>query len=164
MTISTAFKNAIFAQQSSEVLILLLTITHPDLTDDILLATDPYDVLPIAGVRGVVSRGLEFVYLPINFTLPSDDDTGAARAKLTIDNIDRRIVAAIRSVTGNLQCKMELVLASDVDAVELSFDGFELANAQYDAMTVETELFINNYEEEPFPAGRFVPSLFPGLF
>lgn len=162
--LSNAARQAIFAQQTEEAFVVLLTISHPNFTDDIRLASNPQEVLPDAGVRGVISNGLEYVYFPFSITLPNEDDTGVARAQLSVDNVDRRVTAAIRSADSSVAVKIEIVLASDPDSVEMSLDGFQMAQATYDALTVSGELSMQYFDLEPFPSKRFTPSDFPGIF
>lgn len=162
--LSNAARAAIFAQQTDEAFIVLLTISHPNFTDDIRLSSDSFEVLPDAGVRGVVSRGDEFIYCPFSFQLPNEDDTGVARAQLSVDNVDRRVTQAVRSADSAVSVKIEVVLASDPDSVEMSLEDFQMAQASYDALTVSGELSMQYFDTEPFPAKRFTPSDFPGIF
>lgn len=162
--VSTTFREAAYAQQTGEVWICLLTITDVGLTAPIRLTSDPFETLPIAAVPGVVSRGNEYIYLPFNIELPTQDDTGISRARLSIENVDRRIVAAVRNGTNDLRILVEIVLASDVDTPELALPDFQLSNVDYDAMTIEGDLTLEYFFLEPFPARRMTPSDFPGLF
>jgi hypothetical protein len=57
-----------------------------------------------------------------------------------------------------------VVRASEPDLVEASFPFFRLLDVRYDALVVEGELGVEDLTAEPFPAARFVRSLFPGLF
>ncbi len=59
---------------------------------------------------------------------------------------------------------MEVVMASDPDTVESVISGFKLTNIKADALTVEGELTITPFENEPFPSGSFTPGDFPGIF
>jgi hypothetical protein len=86
------------------------------------------------------------------------------KAKLSIDNIDRTIVAAIRSINTAPTVLIEIVRAADLSTVEASFPDFQLINITYDAMVVSGDLTVENFTAEPFPAATFCPSLFPGLF
>lgn len=162
--LSTNAKQAIFAQQTSEIFAILLTITHPDLTNPIRLSSDSHELLPTAGVRGIISRGQEYIYLPFSVSLPSQDETGVARAQISIDNIDRTIVQAVRQANSSLAIKIEVILVSDPDNVEISIDNFKLQKVTYDAFTVGGELSLEYYDLEPFPYKRFTPSGFPGIF
>jgi hypothetical protein len=81
-----------------------------------------------------------------------------------IDNIDRRIVQAVRSLTSAPAVLIEIVRAADPDTVEARFVDFKLANVTYDAQVVEGDLTVEDFTAEPFPSASFSPSLFPGLF
>lgn len=164
MTISVDFRRAVNAPESDVVSILLLAITGDGLSAPIYLCTDPYENLPIAGVKGVVSNGVEYIYLPISFTLPSMDDKGSARATISIDNIDREIVAAARGATGVLNLNFKIVLHSDVDAVEIEVDNLRLVNVSFNARTVSGEISQRDYGKESWPSKRRTPSLYRGAF
>lgn len=162
--VSNEFKASVFSQQTDEVFIALITISHESFTDDIRVASDPFELLPTAGERGVVSNGLEYIYLPFRLVLPSEDDTGVARARLEMDNVDRRAVAAIRNANSSLSVNIDIVLASDVDNVEMSVQDFRLEKVRYDALTISGDLTVEYYDLEPFPYQRFTPSAFQGMF
>lgn len=162
--VSSTFREAAYASQTDEVIIALVTFTSDQLAAPILVASDPYELLPSAGVRGVVSNGDEYIYLPFEIYLPQDDEGGATKARIRVDNVDRQMVAAARSVTKPINVKMQIVLSSDVDLVEMEFDNFQLSNVNYDAYAIEGDLTLNFWNLEPFPSGRFTPSNFPGLF
>ena len=162
--LSNAAKHAIYAQQTDEVFIILATISNPNFEDDIRVCSDPYELLPDAGVKGVVSRGQEYIYLPFTINLPAQDDTGVAKASISIDNISREIVSAVRKASSSLGITIEIVLASAVDNVEVSVQDFRLERVSYDAFTVSGDISAEYFDLEPFPARRFTPSDFPGLF
>ena len=162
--LSTNAKAAVFAAQTKEVFIILATIDHPNFDQPFRVASDPYELLPDAGVRGVVSRGNEYIYLPFSITLPQEDETGVSRATLKVDNIDRRVVAAVRQANSAISVTLEIVLSSDVDIVEMSIEDFRLQQVTYDAFTVSGDISVEYFDLEPFPSGRFTPSFFPGLF
>lgn len=162
--VSNTFKKAVFDQQTSEAFILLLTIDHPSFTQPIRVCSDPYEDLPDAGVRGVVSQGDEYLYLPFSISLPVQDIAGVARASLSVDNISREIVAAVRRANSALSIKIEIVLASDVNAPEVTINDFRLERVSYDAYTVSGDLTMAYYDLEPFPSRRFTPSDFVGMF
>lgn len=162
--VSTEFKAAVFSESTEEVFIALLTLSHPSFPDDIRLTSDPMEVLPTAGVRGVISRGLEYVFLPFMLTLPGQDDTGIARASIVIDNVDRQTLAAVRLADSAVKVGFEIVLSSDVDVPEMVAADFVLEKIKYDALTVSGEITVENFDLEPFPFQRFTPSNYPGIF
>lgn len=162
--ISQELRDAVFSQETGEVFIGLLTISHPNFVEDIRVCDDPFEVLPVAGVRGVVSRGDEYVFLPFKFELPGTNDTGTAKGRLQIDNVDQRIVQAVRTANSALRLKIEIMLSSNVEVPRYVADDFRLDSVTYDALTVEGDLSMEYYDTEPFPQGRFTPSNFPGIF
>lgn len=162
--LSNAAKQAIFAQETAEVFILLVTISHPNFLEDIRVSSDPTDILPIAGERGTVSRGLEYVYCPFTINLPIQDDTGIARANISIDNVGREAVDAVRSADSALSITTEIVLASQPDEIEVSAPDFRLERVAYDALTISGDISVEYFDLEPYPCARQVPSLFQGLF
>lgn len=162
--VSNVFKEAAYAQETEEVIIALLTITSENLTQPIRVASDPYEVLPIAGVRGVVSRGEEFIFLPFEIEMPRDDKTGIVSAKLVIENVSRDIVKVLRETRTAVDLKIEVVLSNDVDLVEETFDELRLYDVNYNALTIEGRLGMDYFEREPVPYGRFTPANFPGMF
>lgn len=162
--VSAAFKEAAFSQQTDQAFISLLTFSGGNLPEPIYLTNDPYELLPIANVRGVVSNGIEFIYLPFEVYLPQSDETGVSRARLKIDNVDRRIVLAARTAGSDMNVQLQIVLSSDVDNVEINLENFRLSDVTYDAYALEGSLTKDYFGLEPFPSGRFTPSNFPGIF
>jgi hypothetical protein len=154
-TVTQAFKQAVFAEETEEAFLILLTIDHTDLSAPIRVVDNMQDI---------TSRGDLFVGFPFEIALPSDTDDGPPRARLRIDNVDQSIVQALRSISSAPSVHMELVRASDPDTVEADFPDFELKVGRYDVLTVEGELGQESYLAEPYPAGRFDPARFPGLF
>lgn len=162
--LSNAAKLAIYANETGEAFIILCTITHPNFEEDIRISSDPYELLPDAGLRGVISGGLEYIFAPFTINLPSQDDTGVSRAAISIDNIDRRIVKAARQANSALSFSVEVVLSSNVNLPQISIQDYRLERVVYDAFTVSGEISVEYYDLEPFPQGTFNPSNFPGIF
>lgn len=162
--VSQTFKQAAYAQETDEVFIALLTLTSDELTAPIYVASDPFELLPTANVRGVLSNGIEYVYLPFDISLPRDDATGTVSAKLQIENISQQIIGSVRSILKPVTVNIKIVLSNDVDFVEMEFDNFQLTNVGYNGYNIEGTLTLDYWGLEPFPSGRFVPSNFPGLF
>lgn len=163
-TLSAAARQAIYAQETGQAFIWLLTIVHPNMTDPIRLSSDPTQTLPVANTYGTVSRGQEYVFLPFTLTLPNEDDTGVCRAQISIDNVDRRMVQAVRTADRALEITLEMVLSSTPDTVEIEYSDFRLEQVSYNALTISGDLTLEYYELEPFPKLRFTPNSFPGMF
>jgi hypothetical protein len=159
-----AFRNAINAQETSETFIFLLTITSPNLTEDIRVCDDAYELLPTANVRGVISRSAEYIFLPFRCTLPHDEESGYAFAQLEIDNIGRQLTQPIREAGQDITAKLELVLSGSLDTPEITIANMRLENIEYDAHTVRAQLTTDYHDLEPFPKGRMDPARYPGIF
>jgi hypothetical protein len=102
------------------------------------------------------------VAFPFEITLPNDDD-GQISARLSIDNTDRQIVAAVRQMSSYAAVNIKIIRADAPDTVEAEFPDFRLSNVNYDAATVSGDLTIEDFTQEPFPAETFSPAKFPGL-
>lgn len=166
MTVSDVFKQEAYAQETDAVFVVLITLSSDELTDPIRLCSDPYEPLPAYGddIYGMTSNGDDYIFVPFEISLPRDDKSGTVSAKLSIENVDRRIIETARSVTKPVTVKMQCVLNSDPDTIELEFDNFQLSNVKYDVMAVEGELTLNYWGLEPFPSYTFTPANFPALF
>lgn len=154
-SVSVTARRAVYDAETSEAFLILLTLTHADLTEPIRVVNNALDV---------VSRGETFIAFPFRIDLPSDSDESPPRARLQIDNVDRQIVQAIRTVTGPIAVLMEVVLGGDPDTVEAAFSDFELREVRWDALVVEGQLSLESFLREPYPAPRFTQKDFPGLF
>lgn len=153
MAISDAMKRAVLAMSSDEVAVTLLTISGAGFTT-FRVCDNSTDL---------VSNSQTFTAFPFTIELPGDGDT-APLAKLRIMNVSKEIGQALDAATGQITVKIELVLASNPDNVEKTFDGLELRLTKRDALVVEGDLQSAQFASEPWPKIRATPGRFPGLF
>ena len=146
---------AMYAESTGDCMALLLTLSHADFEADINVNTSGADI---------TSNGVTYTAYPFDIILPNDEADRSPRAKLTIDNTDRRIVAAVRSLRSAPSATFSLVRASALDVLEVTFPDFKLTNISYDMATVEGDLTLEEFTAEPYPGLLFTPSTFPGLF
>lgn len=154
-SISLSARAALYAGETGEVFAILLTLSHPQLATPIRVTSDAVVT---------VSRGNDFVPFPFDLSLPDDDADTAPRARLTIDNIDRQVVRAVRQLSSAPYVLIEIVRAAEPDVVEARFEDFRLTDVSYDSQVVEGNLTVEDFTAEPFPAFMFSPGYFPGLF
>ena len=154
-SLSGATLQALNAPGTGEAFLILLTLDHADLAQPIRVTSDTV---------ATASRDHDFVPYPFEIILPDDLDSRAPRAKLVIDNVDRQIVQAVRSLSSAPTVLIEIIRAADPETVEAQFVDFRLTNVSYDAHRVEGNLTLEDFTAEPFPAAVFSPGLFPGLF
>lgn len=155
MPVSETARRALYAPESEEVFLVLLTIDHDGLSQPIRVVNN---------LEQVNSRGQEFIAFPFSISLPDDKEESPPRARLAIDNVTREIGQAIRQIVGPPRVTIEVVMASAPDTVEASFPNFLLRNVTYDAATVSGELMVEDLTREPVPSRRFTPGRFPGIF
>jgi hypothetical protein len=166
-TPSALFRQAAYAPETSEVPVLLITVEHNDIIDTpIRISTDNGFENEIDGQRvlGTLCVDDFFVYCPVSITLPDDTDDTISSATIEVDNVDRSIMAAIRTITSPPTVTIKIVLASTPNTIEASFDNFKLSSVDADAMTISGKLSLGNFLGEPYPGGSMLPSNFPGLF
>jgi len=163
--VSDRFREAVYAQETDEVPICLLTVTHETLDDPIYISSDPTTRLsdePL--IYGTDSRGEQYIFLPFEFTLPDDKSDSAPRVLLTMDNINRELVALLRSFSTPPSVKLEIVLASDPDVVEITVPVLQMSDSTFEDHTISSTTVADPLINEPHPAGQFTPGAFPGLF
>lgn len=166
-TLSPAALRALFAPESDDTLITLVTISGTGIATPLRLADNYTQRLSETDdeiTYGVPSRGNEFVFLPLRITLPDEQQMAAPRCSITIHDVTRHLTPVIRQISTAPSVLLELVLASSPDTVEASFPGFLMGSIQYNANTVTAELTVESLTLEPFPAHTFTPMYFPGLF
>lgn len=153
--LSILARAAAFASETKEVFLFLLTLDHATLPEPIRVVND---------YAYVVSGGFTYVAFPFEIVLPAQRDDQIPVGQIKVDNSDRRIVRAVRSVEGPMKATLQIILASQPDTVEWLYEGFQLKSVSYDAQTVEGELRLEEILIEPYPQHLFNPGNFPGLF
>lgn len=154
-SLSTTAKAAIFGSDTGQVFLLLLTISHASLSASLRFVNNYTDI---------VSNGNTYTAFPFEITLPDDKEESLPQMRLAIDNVDRQIVNAIRSLTSPPTVTLDVILASAPNTLEASFSGFVLRNVTYGELVVEGALLLEDVLNESFPQHSFTPNTAPGLF
>ncbi len=153
-TRSQDFIRSAYAAQTDDVWLVLLTISHSDLSDDIRVVNNTEDV---------TSRSNLYVKFAFDLSLPIDSNERTPAAELRIDNVSSEIAQAVRSISTAPSVKIEIIRAAEPDSVELAMDGFFLRDVRWDVSTVSGTLVLDDIDTEPYPAGIFSPASFPGV-
>jgi len=153
--LSLTARQAVFAQETGTVFLILLTIDHSSLSSPLRFVYNNEDI---------TSRGNTFTAFNFQIQLPSEEEDSITDVQLRIDNVDRQIVETVRSLSSAPEVTMEIVLSSDPDTVEAGPFNFELQEATYDAVQVTGTLGYPPVLDEPFPGDLFTPQNHPGLF
>lgn len=151
---STAATESINAEQSDEVWLILLEITHPSLVTPIRVVNN---------TQNIVSNGNTYLASAFTLSLP-DDVQGLSYVQLEIDNVDRLIVDTIRALATPPSVSLSVILADTPDSVEFGPHQMTVSDVDYDASTVKGTLIYEDLLNEPFPGRSFDKANYPGLF
>lgn len=160
---------AIFSPEADSDLLFLLTIYDPSSPTTVVARladgfTKRISETADEVVYGVTSRSQDFIFLPMEISLPTEDEAQAPRCSIVLRDVTRYVIPIVRTIVGPPTVKMELVLSKTPDTVEASFTGFYISNFSYNADSVTADLSMIDYEREPFPMHSFTPAYFPGMF
>ena len=123
-------------------------------------------------VYGLTSEGIDHIFLPFNFPMPSDDGADGAKSTLTIYNATGLITPLIRTLTAPPTVRIQVVMQGATEASngeevclpEITIDNLELGGISYDKDQVTGHLSVDTRMGEPFPCHTMTPSYCPGLF
>ena len=160
---------AVFSPDSDDDLIILLTIYNPLNESEVIFRLADGFTKRISETEsdilyGVTSNGFDYTFLPMEISLPSEDEAQAPRCSIVMHDVTRHLTPIIRTITAPPRIKLELVLTKTPDVVEVSFSDFYINAFTYNADTVTADLAMIDYEREPFPMHSFTPRYFPGMF
>ena len=174
-SLSQSAVRAMFASETPEAVILLVTITNPaDAANPVRLA-DGYtnrlaslttDAEIVYGVTSTISgTSKDYIFLPMQIALPGEEEAGAGQCSLVLNFVTREAIDLIRThLTSPVNVQIDLVLASSPNTVEATFTGFKITNVTYNADQITFDLNMVSLSREPFPCFTFTPANFPGLF
>ena len=132
-----------YAQETEEVFVLLLEVSTTGEPIRVALDSENLDTKLTVDGTDTHSTAVTFAGGYFGIELPEEAGENISTVRLTIDNVDRAIVAAIRSA-GPYYLTLE--------------------SASYDAMTVTGELAFEDVTNRRYPAHEYTPSNTPGLF
>lgn len=163
---ATALRN-IFSPDADDDLMTLLTV-YDSSNNPIIRLSDTFtkrisetsdDI-----VYGVTSGGNDFIFVPMQVTLPSEEEGQSPRCSINLQDVTRYVTPIIRALTYPPRIKLQLALTKTPDVIEISFDYFYISAVTYNANSVSFELSMIDFDKEPFPVHSFTPRYFPGLF
>ncbi len=147
---------AMFAQETEEVFLCRLEIAHEDWAE-------PYRFINDQVGHTDAAMG-EWIGFPFKISLPDDREDEIPLAQLSIDNVDRSIVQAMREITTPAVMTLWVVLASDIDDVIAGPYEFSFNAASWDALTVSGSLEFEPILNMRWPEDTFNVITTPGLF
>lgn len=154
MALSLAATAALYAQQTGEILLPLVTLEHPDWAGPVRL---------VRNSESIISRGQTYTAYPFDVELPAVTRERVEPGRLLAANVSRELVPALRQVEGPIAVTLELVRAAAPDVVELSLPQLEIAAITADAAVIEAPLSLRDLTTQRYPEGQLSPATFPGL-
>ena len=168
-TISLDALREIYEQETGAYPILLLSLSHPELAEDACISSDSTTRIPGLTtdrdvVYGTVSQSVSYIYCPVSISWPDDFEGAAPRSTLTIGNIGQMLTEPIRSISTSPVVRMQLVISTNTDRVDMSFDDLRFESIDINTLSISGELSLDMMETEPSPPWTCTPSTTPGIF
>lgn len=154
-TITPELYAQIFSQESDDPFLTLITLSH---------SSFPQDVTLVNNKTNVTSRGTVFEAFPMKIRLPVDDGETMGDIAIEFDNVSLELINEIRSVTDFIQVKMELILASIPDEVQMVQEDLKIINVTYNRQNIRATLMMDNFLNTAMTSEKYTPTTFPGLF
>ena len=154
-TLSTNMLTAMHAQSTGEVILPLVKLTQAGWQDAICI---------VPNTQSVSHGGDTYQPLAFNIGLPDEEAEGVPVINWVADNVDRRLVEALRTVTGVVDARIVWVLASSPEVIEMGPLNVEMRAARYDAQTISGTMGVEPILEHQFGHLTMTPSTVPGLF
>lgn len=169
MALSPRTTAAMMEPRTADMDITLITFTHPSWGRDYNFCTAQVEWLrndPNSGrpQYGVISNGIAYDYVPVQVTLPSSSDEQASEGKIVMSNVGQELSPYLKAVGSSYpRMTLETINSETPDIVEAVWPELDLANAQWNQMTVEVSVKNNIASTEPLPHSRFNRAEWPNL-
>lgn len=154
-TLSNPLLAQLYASNSNDPFLVLLTLTHPSFVSTVYLVNNNEDI---------ISNGNTFVAFPMDITIPADDGRTEKNAQIVFDNVSLELIDEIRSVTSPIEVQLQMVLASDPDTVEIELSELKMGNVSYNASTITADLYLDDFLNTDLSNEKYTPTIYPGLF
>jgi hypothetical protein len=133
---------------------MLVTLTHPSFTT----------VKLVNNSEDIVSNGETFTSFPMRIRLPADDGESTREVSIEFDNVSRELIDELRTVTTPIDVKIEMILASNPDDIQITLDELKMRNVTYNKSIVSARLYLDSFLNVELTSERYSPKLYPGLF
>lgn len=153
-TLSPQLLAQLYGQQSSDPFLTIITVSHTS------FGTRRY----VNNTEDLISNGETFVAFPFRITLPADDGETQRSAQIEFDNVSLELLDEIRSVTSPMDLKVEMVLASDPDSIQITLENLKLRNINYDRQKIRATISMDDFLNSEVTSERYEPHNFPGLY
>lgn len=126
-------------------------------------------------VMGITFQNVQYIYLPISASLPSDTDDSIPSVQLKIHDVRRKLLPTMRNASSSIPVDMAAVLIGPAGgigtktrvealSIEAEYKNLKFSQFQYDATGITCTLSYDSDLTEPIPCHSFTPAFFPGAF
>lgn len=144
----------LYYQNADDPFLTLITLTHSN-----------FGVVRLVNNSvNITSRGQTFQAFPFKLRLPTDDGETAREVAIEFDNVSLELLDEIRTATTNIDVKIEMILASIPDEVQISLEELKIQNVEYNKNKISARLFMDGFLNTSMTSESYTPSLYPGLF
>lgn len=153
--LSNRMLRATTAQESGEVWLPLVKLSHASWEDDIRL---------VPNGEAVEHDGEVYEDHAFDIALPDDAEDSTAVVQFVADAVDRVLTRQIRSVTDRITASVKWIALSDPETVEIEYPDLEIRTMAGDRSQVSGAITVEPILDEPFLSKRFTPQTAPGMF
>lgn len=154
-TLSTQMLSAMQSESCGEVVLPLVKLTQDGWDQNICV---------VPNWELVIHQGETYFPLAFQIGLPDEEAEGVPVLNWVADNVDRRLVEALRTVTGAVSARIVWVLASSPEHIEVGPLEMEMRAAQYNAQQISGTLGVEPILEAQFGHMVMSPQNTPALF
>ena len=141
-------------QESSDPFLTLLTLTH----------TSFGSLYLVNNTADIISNGNTFLAYPMKVTLPNDDGDTLRQVSITLDNVGLELIDELRTVTDPIDVKIEMILSTLPDDIQIEVNDLKMRNISYDKSTIKATLIVDDFLNTEIAGEKYTPTTFPGLF
>lgn len=151
--LSNEVKAQLFAQESNDPFLTLVTLFN-----------DSFTARLVNNSVDINSRGYTYTAFPMKIRTPIDDGETSRDFTIEFDNVSLLLITNLRSITGNIGVKIELILASIPDTVQMSHEDLLIRTITYNAQRVSASIVLDSFLAVEMTSEKYTPSLYPGMF
>ena len=152
--ISSDLTTEIFAQESGDPFLMLVTLSHASFGD----------LYYVNNSEDITSRSIVYTAFPMKITPSSDDGESVREVQIEFDNVSLELIDEIRTVTDFINVKVEMILASKPDLVEIELGELKIKNIDYNKFPMKARMVMDDFLNTEIPSEKYTPTNFPGLF
>lgn len=151
--ISAELKAQLFAQESTDPFLTLVTLSNPGFIARL-----------VNNSSDIMSNGFLFTAFPMKIRLPNDDGETIRDFQIEFDNASLGLIEQLRTVTTEIGVKIELILASMPDVVQITHEDLIVRSINYTGQRITARIALDNFLSSAMTSERYTPSNFPGMF